>query len=106
MADNKEILTPIEVTLKLKDQDNAISNLENRVTGVEEKCKSTQDLVISMNKISINVENMLEELKLQSARILKLETKPADDAQYFKRLIIGTIITGVIGFLIGFVLKK
>lgn len=82
--------------------------LKRRVEKVEKELDITKNLVISVNELAINMKYMCEELTKQgerldrqSERIEKLEKEPLDEAKYYKRQIIGCIITGVVGAVIG-----
>lgn len=82
--------------------------LKRRIEKVEKELDITKNLVISVNELAINMKHMCEEqtkqgeiLNHQSERIEKLEKEPLDEAKYYKRQIIGCIITGVVGAVIG-----
>lgn len=55
-----------------------------RLANVEETVKQYTQLAISMEKLAIGVENMVEEQKKQGARLERLESEPADNWKHLK----------------------
>lgn len=90
-----------EIVLKLNDHGHEISNLKQRVRDCEDQQKTINELVCSVNRLAINMENMLEVQKTQGHRLSKLELLPGEDLSYYKRQIIGCVLTGIVGALIG-----
>ena len=44
---------------------------------------------------------MLREQRHQGERLERLEQSPGEDYKYYKRLVIGCVITGIIGAVLG-----
>ena len=85
----------------LTQHDQLLVGLERRMTKIEETQEQITDLAISTKEIALSVKNMTEEQKEQGARLRVLEQKPAklwDTA-------IGSLLTGVIGIIIGAVVS-
>lgn len=93
-----------EIYLKLNDHDHEIGSLKHRVKGCEDNQKALSELIRSVDKLANTMENMIKEQKEQGERLERLEKAPADDFKYYKRLIAGCVITGIIGAILGAVL--
>lgn len=94
-------MTEEEMIVKITKHDEEIKNLKHRVTETESKQETINELVLSVNKLAVNMEHMLDEQKEQGERLKKLEVEPLDNAKYYRRQIIGCAITAVVGAIIG-----
>lgn len=94
-------MTNEEIAVGLAEHGKEIGSLKHRVKGCEEQQKTMNNLIKVVDKLAVNMENMLEAQKGQSGRLLKLEQAPVEDHKYYKRLIVGCIMTTVIGIVIG-----
>mgnify|MGYP000973495922 CR=1 FL=1 len=94
-------MTEQETALKINDINHEIKSLKHRMTGCEENQKTLNSLVRSVDKLANSMDNMAAEQKEQGARLKNLENAPANEFKYYKRLIVGCIITGIIGMLLG-----
>lgn len=94
-------MTEQEVVLELNDHTHEIKSLKHRVDEVEKKQETIGSLAQSVNELAINMKYMVEEQKEQGQRLRRLESEPADSAKYYKRLIIGSICTTILGAIIG-----
>lgn len=90
-----------KVLLTLNDHKNEIGSLKHRVSDLEEGQKSINTLTLAVNKLAINMENMVELQKQQGARLESLEKAPAEEAKYLRRTIITSVVTAVVGAIIG-----
>ena len=97
-------MTEQEVAIKLNSHDHEIGSLKHRVAGCEENQKALAVLIRSVNKLANSMENMVNEQKDQGARLERLENAPADDFKYYKRLVVGCVLTGIIGAVLGAIL--
>ena len=86
-----------EIAVKFEAHDHEIKSLKHRVDGLEVQGKAIQDLVISVNKMAVNMENMLEEQKKQGARLEALEKVPVETNRQVKTAIITALVGGVVG---------
>ena len=93
-----------EILIKLNDHDHQIGNLKHRVGCCETEQKEFGKLIRSVDKLANNMEHMLKELQDQGKRLEKLEQAPADDYKYYKRLVVGCIMTGIVGAILGAVI--
>lgn len=70
-----------------------------RITVLEENMRQINALTVSIEKMAVNMENMLEEQKRQGERLEKLEAEPAEANKQIKMAIITAIVGLVVGFL-------
>lgn len=104
-------MTQEEVAVQLEHHRDEIGSLKHRMTKCEEQQSLLNKLVNSTDKLAINMEYMAKEqkkqgerLEKQSERLEKLEHEPAEEFKHYKRLIIGCILTGIIGAIVGAVI--
>lgn len=90
-----------KINLKLNDHDHEIGSLKHRMQKMENCQSDIQKLTLSVDKLATNMQYMLQEQKEQSTRISALEKEPLENAKYYKRTIITSILTGVVGTIIG-----
>lgn len=93
-----------EVAIKLNDHDHEISSLKHRVRECEQQQATINKLVNSVDKLATNMENMIEEQKTQRCDINELKQAPAEDFKYYKRIVVGCVLTGIIGAVLGAIL--
>lgn len=86
-----------EIVVALTEHKKEIGSLKHRVNELEEGAKAIQDIVISINKIAVNVETLTEEMKKQGERLDKIEQEPANNWNTVKMATITTIIGIIIG---------
>lgn len=77
------------------DAENARQN--KRLDVLENSINHINDLTISVEKMAVNMANMLEELKKQGERLEELEKEPAETYNQVKQAIITTIVGIVVG---------
>ena len=86
-----------DVAVKLEAHDHEINSLKHRVKELEVESKVIQELAISINKMAVSMENMLEEQKRQGARLEALEKVPVETNRQVKAAIITALVGGVVG---------
>ena len=67
----------------------------------EEKEKALTELTTSVKTLAVNMEYMAKEQNKQGERLERLESEPANTHKYYKQIITSSIITTVIGAVIG-----
>ena len=82
-------------TLRMKDEK---IEQDRRITALEENVQQINILVVSIEKMEVNMEHMLEEQKRQGERLEKLEAEPAEANKQIKMAIITTIVGLIVGF--------
>lgn len=70
-----------EFVKRMEDEHN---RLNKRVKTLEDSFQQMTNLTLSVEKLAIGVENMVEEQKKQGARLEKLEEVPADNWKTLK----------------------
>ena len=101
-------MTQEEIAVKFAHHDEEIDSLKHRMDKCEEQTVILNKIVNSTDKLALSMEYMAKEQKKQGERLEKqgeklekLEHEPAEDFKHYKKIIIGCIITGVVGALIG-----
>lgn len=77
------------------DAENARQN--KRLDLLEKNLNHINDLTVSVEKMALNMSNMLEELKKQGERLEALENEPIETYNQVK----ATVITSLIGTIVG-----
>lgn len=97
-------MTEQEVALKLNDHDHEIKSLKHRVSDVEKKQTEIETLTLSVSKLAVNMQHMLEEQREQNQRLKALESAPVDEVKTIHKTLITTVITTVVGAIVGAIL--
>lgn len=79
-----------------------MKRLEERVDKIETIQEEIHALTISVERLTMTVKNMVDTQKDQSKRLDALEDK---DAKMWQD-VVKTVITGIVGILIGYALKQ
>lgn len=93
-----------EITARLIQADEQIKTLFQRLAKVEQTSDMLSELTASVKVLATNMQHMADEQKQQGERLAKLEKAPADDFNHYKRLIIGCVVTGILGAVVGAVI--
>lgn len=86
-----------DVVVKLEVHGHEINSLKSQVSDLKEEYGMIQELAIAVNKMAVNIENMLQELNQQSERLKLLERVPAETSRQIKAAVITTLVGGIIG---------
>nr|WP_296489000.1 hypothetical protein [uncultured Acetatifactor sp.] len=97
-------MTPEEVAVKFEGHDHEIKSLKHRMDAQEEESKSIQALVVSVEKMAVNMENMLAEQKKQGERLEELEREPAEAHRQIKMSVVTAFVSAIAGAIAGAVL--
>lgn len=68
-----------------------------RLDILEASAAAQQSIAMSVQKLAINMEHMIEEQKNQGSRLDKIESQPAEAWSSMKKTIINTVIGIVVG---------
>lgn len=85
-------MTDTEVAVKLENHDQQIKSLKHRMDEQEEQGKSLSSLALSVQKLALSMESMIEEQKNQGERLAKLEAEPAERWSNMTRTIFNTVV--------------
>lgn len=97
-------MTNEEIAVKLENHEQEIKSLKHRMNEREKTDETLVELTTSVKTLSLNMEYMLKEQQKQGEHLERLEHEPTDEYKHYKRLIIGCIITTVIGAVLGVIL--
>lgn len=76
-----------------------IRRLDERLDMHNDSIKEMRGLISTVNKLAVNMEQMLKEMQKQSDRIATLEQLPIETAIGAKRTAINTLIGVIVGAL-------
>mgnify|MGYP003304781141 CR=1 FL=1 len=93
-------MTPEEIAVTLTKCKEEIGSLKHRMSGVEDMTKSINNLALSVQELTLNMKHMLDHQEEHEERIVKLEKVPAEKWKSVE----SSIITGIIGTVLGIVL--
>lgn len=99
-------MTDEAIAVRLENHEQEIKSLKHRMDEREEKDKTLADLTTSVRTLAVNMEYMAKEQQKQGERLERLEHEPTDEYKHYKRLIIGCVITTVIGAVLGAILTN
>lgn len=85
-------MTETEVAVKLEAHEHEIKSLKHRMEDQEAQSKTTQELVLAVKELALNMQAMIKEQGSQGARLAKLEAAPGEAWSSMKRTIINTIV--------------
>lgn len=97
-------MTPEEIAVRFEHDRNEIDSLKHRMDECEEQQTILNKLVNSVDVLAVNMKHMADEQKKQGDKLEKLEHEPTEEFKHYKRLIIGCVVTTVLGAVIGAVL--
>ena len=97
-------MTAEEIAVKFEHHHNEIESLKHRMKKCEEQQTVLNKLVNSVDVLAVNMKHMADEQKEQGKKLEKLEHEPNEEYKHYKRLIVGCVITTVLGAIAGAVL--
>ena len=86
-----------QVKVQLENHEQRIISVEHRVKDLETDNKVIMELSNSVQKLAINMEQMLEEQRDQGARLKLLEDEPKQNWEMIRRTIITAICSTLAG---------
>mgnify|MGYP004705632175 FL=1 len=92
-------MTDTDIAVKFENHDQEIKSLKHRMNEQEEQGKSLSSLALSVQKMALSMESMIEEQKNQGARLAKLESEPAERWSSMTRTIFNTMVGAMAGAL-------
>ena len=90
-----------ELLLEHSDFKHSIEDLQTRLSKCENQQEAMSTLTRSVDRLTITMSTMVDEQKELKADVKALKEAPAEDYNYYKKIIIGCILTGVIGTIVG-----
>lgn len=99
-------MTNEDIAVRLENHEQEIKSLKHRMDEQEGKDKTLTELTISVKTLATNMEYMAKEQQKQGERLERLEHEPADNYKHYKRLVIGCVLTTILGALLGAILAN
>lgn len=99
-------MTNEDIAVRLEHHEQEIKSLKHRMDEQEGKDKTLTELTISVKTLATNMEYMAKEQQKQGERLERLEHEPADNYKHYKRLVIGCVLTTIMGALLGAILAN
>lgn len=99
-------MTNEDIAVRLENHEQEIKSLKHRMDEQEGKDKTLTELTISIKTLATNMEYMAKEQQEQGERLERLEHEPVDNYKHYKRLVIGCVLTTIIGALLGVILAN
>lgn len=90
-------MTNEEVAVRLENHEQEIKSLKHRMREQEEQGKIIQELVLSVQKLGINMEAMIREQTKQGEKLDKMESEPANNWNTAKRTVLTAVISTIAG---------
>lgn len=85
------------IGITLENHTVRLNNLESQVEELANMSSAIQELTLSVNRLAVNMENMLTVQQDQNARLHNLERVPAENWNTSKKAIITSIISALCG---------
>ena len=98
------ILTPEQIAVQFENHEQEIKSLKHRMDNCEKQQDLLHKLVKSVDKLGINMDYMAKEQNEQGERLANLEHEPAEEYKHYKRVVIGCVVTTVLGAILGAVI--
>lgn len=73
-----------------------------RINELEQSTKQINNLIVSVEKLAVNMQSMLNEQKKQGERLQELESR---DGEMWRK-VTGYVVTVVVGVIIGYVFNQ
>lgn len=102
MADGMDYITRQEHEEFAKRMAEADRRQDARIKELEDLTKQVSSLTISINKMTINIEGMVTEMKVQGARLDKLEGRDGEKW----RTVSSYILTALVGAVVAWGLRS
>lgn len=99
-------VTNEDIAVRLENHEQEIKSLKHRMDEQEGKDKTLTELTVSVKTLATNMEYMAKEQQKQGERLERLEHEPADNYKHYKRLVIGCVLTTILGALLGAILAN
>lgn len=80
-------------------------NIFHQLDEIKEDVRDIKRLTVSVERIALQTKSTSEQVVGINERLYNLEQAPAEEAKYYKRVIINCIVTGVISLILGAVLS-
>lgn len=100
----EEFITKREHEEFARRQDAENERQNRRIQLLEDNMRQINSLTVSVEKMAVNMENMLAEQKKQGERLESLEKEPVESHKQIKTAIITALVSTVVGAVVSAVL--
>ena len=76
-------------------------NIFHQLDEIKSDVRDIRRLTSAVEKVALQTENTANKVNSIDKRLAFVEQTPCEDMKYYKRIIIGCIITGIIGTVLG-----
>ena len=90
-----------KLILEHSDFKHDIDNLKRRVTECENQQNAIANLTRSVDRLTVTMGTMVEEQKELKTDVKELKEAPVEKFEHYKKLVIGCVITTIIGAILG-----
>lgn len=97
-------MTTEEIAVKIEGHAHEIRSLKHRMDNQEEESKSIQQLAVSVERIALSTEHIMQEQVRQGQRLEKLENEPAETHKRIKTTAMTALITSIVSTVVGIVI--
>lgn len=87
--------------VSLTRQENEITGLSRRMKACESQNEAIHTIALSVNKLAVTMEHMLNEQKDQGKRLTALERQPGERLNRLRDAVVKCLLSGVLGALLG-----
>ena len=94
-------MTDTEITAQVAKNTSDIGHIFHEIDDIKDEVKDIHRLTSSVERIAEKMDSTAQKVDKIDSRLEDIEKEPRDKLEHYKRLIIGCIITGVLGTVIG-----
>lgn len=94
-------MTDNEIAIKLTEHDGQIKSCQDDITELKGSVRLMNQLVVSVERMTVTLENMVHTQEQTNDRLTALEKEPADKYKTIKNY----AVTAILGLIIGFLFK-
>jgi len=76
-------------------------NIFHQLDEVKAEVKDIHSLTASVEKIAVQMDSTSKKVDKIDLRLDEIEREPSDNYKYYKRVIIGCVLTGIVGAVLG-----
>lgn len=90
----------IEIAKLMEDQ----ANTAGQICELKKEVRDLRKLTVAVESIAATLKPMDDRIKSIDSRLNTIEREPAESFKYYKRTLVGCVLTGIIGAILGAVL--
>ena len=94
-------MTEEQLAVQVAENTKDISHIYHEIDEIKDNVKDIHSLATSVEKIAVKMDSTAGKVDKIDSRLEQIEKEPRDKLEHYKRLIIGCIVTGILGAVIG-----